>query len=96
MGYGKDISVAGSDEVLTSLQLTVQPIAFCNASYGTIIANTLDPFNEQIKKTLPNNFNEDSIICASVPGNKAGTCKGDSGGILMKNEFMGSPINDFR
>ena len=96
MGYGKDTSVTGRDEVLTSLQLTVQPIAYCSAIYGTIIANTLDPFNEQIKMTLPNNFDEDSIICASVPGKRAGTCKGDSGGILMKNEFMGSPINDFR
>merc|ERR1712117_863661 len=96
LGFGKDTSVEGRDEVLTSLQLTVQPIAFCNAIYGTIIDNTFDPFNEQIKKTLPNNFNDENLICASVPGRKGGTCKGDSGGILMKNEFMGPPINDFR
>merc|ERR1712223_1891025 len=96
LGFGKDTSVEGRDEVLTSLRLTVQPIAFCNAIYGTIIDNTFDPFNEQIKKTLPNNFNDENLICASVPGRKGGTCKGDSGGILMKNEFMGPPINDFR
>ena len=60
------------------------------------LGSYISKLNEQIKKTLPNNFNDENLICASVPGRKGGTCKGDSGGILMKNEFMGPPINDFR
>ena len=96
LGFGKDTSVEGKGEVLTSQQLTVQSIELCNFMYGRILADEFDPFHERIKQTLPNNFNDESLICAQVPGKKAGTCKGDSGGILMKREFMGAPVNDFR
>ena len=50
----------------------------------TILNNEQNDFHKLIKNTLPNNFNEDSLICASQPGKTSGSCPGDSGGIFMQ------------
>ena len=91
VGFGKDTSnpdTCGDFECLKQVQLNAQRTEYCSAIYGQILSSPFDPFYELIRNTLPKNFDEeDSLICAGIPGQNAGTCPGDSGGILMKSKF---------
>ena len=91
VGFGKDTSgpdTCGDFECLKQDQLNAQTTEYCSAKYGQILSAPFDPFYELIQNTLPKNFDgEDSLICAGIPGQSAGTCPGDSGGILMKSKF---------
>ena len=59
------------------------------------MSNEFDDFHYTVKNTLPKNFTEDSLLCASKPGRTSGSCPGDSGGILMRNEWM-PDLNDYK
>ena len=91
VGFGKDTS--GSDkcgdfECLKQDQLNVQTTEYCSAIYGHILNAPFDRFHDIVQSTLPKNFDEeDCLMCAQVPGQNSGTCKGDSGGILMNHRF---------
>ena len=91
VGFGKDTSgpdKCGDFECLKQDQLNVQTTEFCSAIYGQILNAPFDPFHDLIQNTLPKNFDEeDCLMCAQVPGTNSGTCKGDSGGILMNHRF---------
>ena len=91
VGYGKDINNPESCdnfECLKEDSLNVQTTVYCSAKYGQILNTPFDPFHDLIKKALPKNFDEeDSLICAGIPGQNAGTCPGDSGGILSAKDF---------
>ena len=91
VGFGKDTNAPDTCddfECLKQDQLNAQRTEYCSAIYGQILSSPFDPFYEIIKNTLPKNFDgEDSLICAGIPGQNAGTCPGDSGGILMKSKF---------
>ena len=39
---------------------------------------------QDIRKTLPNKFNNPSIFCAQKEGSNLGTCEGDSGGPFVR------------
>ena len=91
VGFGKDTSgpdTCGDFECLKQDQLNVQTTEYCSAIYGQILNAPFDRFHDLIQNTLPKNFDEeDSLLCAQVPGQNSGTCKGDSGGILMNHRF---------
>ena len=91
VGFGKDTNspdTCDDFECLKQDQLNAQRTEYCSAIYGQILSSPFDPFYELIQNTLPKNFDEeDSLICAGIPGQNAGTCPGDSGGILMKSKF---------
>ena len=91
VGYGKDINnpeLCDDFECLKEDSLNAQPTVYCSSKYGQILNTPFDPFHDLIKKALPKNFDEeDSLICAGIPGQNAGTCPGDSGGILMSKTF---------
>ena len=91
VGYGKDINNPESCdnfECLKEDSLNALPTEYCSAKYGQILKTPFHPFHDLIKKALPKNFDEeDSLICAGIPGQNAGTCPGDSGGILMAKKF---------
>ena len=65
----------------------MQPISACASKYSRILNDERNELHNLIKNTLPNNFNEDSLICASVPGKTSGSCPGDSGGLFMSNQW---------
>ena len=92
VAYGKDINnpeLCNDFECLKEDRLDVQKTVYCSSIYGQILNFPSDPFHEIIKKTLPKNFDEeDSLICAGILGLDAGTCPGDSGGILMRSEWF--------
>ena len=68
---------------LISKPLTVQPTKFCNALSAPILDTPHDLYHELLKNALPNNFDEDSLIC--VQGDS--TCSIDNGGMLVKKVF---------
>lgn len=80
------------DEVLTAETFFGQTYKLCNEAYDV---GTLEAEHEQIQTSLPRLFNDNTIFCASVPSTAAGTCPGDSGGTLLKTEFIDS-IGDIR
>ena len=56
---------------------------------------------EPLKKTLPNEFEDPSVFCASQEGFDFGTCTGDSGGpIIVKKigketyTLVGKPVQN--
>jgi hypothetical protein len=91
VGFGKDTSgpdTCGDFECLKQDQLNVQTTEYCSAIYGQILSTPFDRYYELMQNTLPKNFDEeDCLMCAQIPGQNPGTCKGDSGGILMKSKF---------
>ena len=87
VGFGKDINKESQGSVLTDLSLTVRPTSACLSKYSKILNDEQNDFHYVIKNTLPNSFNEDSLICASQPGKTSGSCPGDSGGILMSYQW---------
>ena len=46
--------------------------------------NIYTVYSGKIGISLPNLFNDDSVMCAKREGSNAGTCAGDSGGPLLK------------
>jgi len=76
LSYGSE----DDGHALISKPLTVQPTKVCNALYAPILDNPDSEFHDLFKQSLPNNFDEDSIIC----GQGDPTCVGDSGGMLVK------------
>ena len=95
LGYGQDFSQNGRGEILTSLQLNVQPVAACSKQYNKILNDPTDDLHELVSNALPEGFEEDSLICAQIPGKSEGSCPGDSGGILMSNDWI-PELEDFR
>jgi len=88
LGFGRDINKVNKGSVLTELYLSVQPTGACSSKYGKILNDESNDLHIQVKNTLPKNFNEDSLLCASKPGQTSGSCPGDSGGILMNNKWI--------
>ena len=74
VGYGPQDD---EDLTLNSIDLTIKPIAICNAKYdvGQENRNYWEIFD-----SLPTKFNSGSVFCASNTGTDDGTCRGDSGG----------------
>ena len=95
LGFGRDINKVNKGSVLTELDLDVQPTRACSTIYGRILNDEFNEFHFIMKNTLPKNFTEDSLLCASKPGRTSGSCPGDSGGILMRNEWV-TDLNDYR
>ena len=95
LGFGQDFSQDGRGEILTSLQLNVQPVAACSKQYNKILNDPTDDLHELVSNALPEGFEEDSLICAQIPGKSEGSCPGDSGGILMSNDWI-PELEDFR
>jgi len=95
LGFGRDINKVNKGSVLTELDLDVQPTSACSTAYGRILSDDKHEFHNIMKNTLPKNFTEDSLLCASKPGRTSGSCPGDSGGILMRNEWV-TDLNDYR
>ena len=94
LGFGRDINKVNKGSFLTELDLFVQPSGACSSKYS----NILNEFNDlyiQVKNTLPKNFNEDSLLCASKPGRTSSSCPGDSGGIFMNNKWI-PDLEDYR
>ena len=87
VGFGKDINKESQGSVLTDLSLLVRPTSACLSKYSEILNDDQHDFHYLIKNSLPNNFNEDSLICASQPGKTSGSCPGDSGGIFMSYQW---------
>ena len=88
VGFGKDINDSEQcSECLKSDHLTVKTTEYCNATYGQIINSPIDPYYDAVKTALPNNFDDNPLICAKVTGRTSGTCEGDSGGILWHPVF---------
>jgi len=95
VGFGRDINKENQGSVLTDLDLIVQPTNACMAKYSGILNDELNDFHYLIKETLPQNFNEDSLICGAKPGKTSGSCPGDSGGIFMNNMWK-PDLGDYR
>ena len=68
LGFGRDFKQNGRGEVLTSLQLNVQPVGACTKQYNKILEDPTDDLYELVINTLPDGFEEDSLICAQIPG----------------------------
>ena len=87
VGFGKNTTGSdkcGNFECLKRDQLNVQTTEYCSIIYGQILGTPFDHFHDLIQKTLPRNFDEeDCLMCAQIPGQNPGTCKGDSGGPLF-------------
>ena len=67
VGFGTDISDSGQCiECLKSDQLNVQSTVYCSTIYGQILKATFHRDHEIVKTALPNNFNDDPLICAKV------------------------------
>ena len=80
LGYGPQ-----DDEelMLTSIDLNIKSISYCNDQY-TVGRST--KYFWEIEDALPNKFNGGSVFCASNVGTEAGTCRGDSGGPTLFND----------
>ena len=97
LGYGKNTNEMDKGEVLSSETLIVQPSQACSATYDEILKFPNHKKHAIVKQTLPQNFNDDSLLCANVPGTISGSCRGDSGGILMKVDWIDDlPVPDYR
>ena len=68
LGFGRDFQQDKRGEVLTSLQLNVQPVGACTKQYNKILEDSTDDLYDLVKNTLPEGFQEDSLICAQMPG----------------------------
>ena len=95
LGFGRDTSTVNQGNVLTQLDLTVQPTAACSTLYGKILDDQDNNLFTQTRMALPKNFEEDSLICAQKPRRNSGSCPGDSGGIFMRNEWVNT-LQDYR
>ena len=91
VGFGKDISYDNQQctdlECLKTDQLNVKSTEECGAIYGLIIDASFHKDHDRVVEALPNNFDDDPLICAQVTGQSASSCEGDSGGILWTPFF---------
>ena len=62
--------------VLSEIILTVRSKLFCDLKYDV---SFIDEKFTEIRKKLPDLFNNPSIFCAQFEGTNFGTCRGDSG-----------------
>ena len=88
VGFGRDINRRNSGSVLTTLDLDVEHKDDCSSKYAEILDDESHDQYLLVKNTLPKNFDEDSLICASKFGRSSGSCPGDSGGVFMRYERM--------
>ena len=86
VGFGRDINKVNSGSVLTTLDLDVEQTDECSSKYAEILDDTGHDLHLLVNYTLPKNFNDDSLMCASKFGRSAGSCPGDSGGVFMRYE----------
>ena len=68
LGFGRDMKQYKRGEVLSSLQLNVQPVGSCTNQYNKILEDPTDDLYDLVRNTLPKGFVEDSLICAQIPG----------------------------
>ena len=91
VGFGLDISDNNQQcsdiECLKTDQLNVKTKEECGAIYGLIIDAPFHKDHDRVIEALPNNFDDDPLICAQVTGQSAASCEGDSGGILLTPVF---------
>jgi len=91
VGFGLDISddnqQCGDLECLKTDQLNVKTTDECGAIYGLIIDAPFHRDHDRVVEALPNNFEDDPLVCAQVTGQSAASCEGDSGGILLTPVF---------
>ena len=67
VGFGTDISDSEQcSECLKSDQLNVKTTLYCSTIYGQILKTPSDPYYDVVKTALPNNFDDDPLICAKV------------------------------
>ena len=95
LGFGRDINREKRGNVLTELDMTVQPTSACSTLYGRILDDQDNDYFTQTRISLPKNFDEESLICSQKPGKSSGSCPGDSGGLIMKNEWVDT-LEDYR
>ena len=67
VGFGRDVTQYKRGEVLSSVQLNVQPVDSCTNQYNKILEDTSDDLHDLVRNTLPQGF-EDPLICAQIPG----------------------------
>ena len=90
VGFGRDKNKVNSGSVLTTLDLEVEHTDDCSSKYADILDDEGHARHLLVKNTLPKNFNDDSLICASKFERSSGPCPGDSGGLFMRYERMPS------
>ena len=73
VGYGSNMN---DDPVLSEIYLTVRSKLFCDLKYDVSV---MDEKFTELRKKLPDLFNNPSIFCAQFEGTNFGTCRGDSG-----------------
>ena len=73
VAYGSNVI---DDPVLSEIYLTVRSKLFCDLKYDVSV---IDEKFTEIRKKLPDLFNNPSIFCAQFEGTNFGTCRGDSG-----------------
>ena len=73
VAYGPNMN---DDPVLSEIYLTVRSRNWCDDKYDV---KPIDLGFTEIRKKLPDLFNNTSIFCAQNEGTNFGTCKGDSG-----------------
>ena len=67
VGFGTDISHSEQcSECLKSDQLNVKTTVYCNTTYGDILKAPYHNDHVIVKTALPNNFDDDPLICAKV------------------------------
>ena len=73
VAYGSNVI---GNPVLSEIYLTVRSKLFCDLKYDV---SFIDEKFTEIRKKLPDLFNNPSIFCAQFEGTNFGTCRGDSG-----------------
>ena len=67
LGFGRDVTQHKRGEVLSSMQLNVQPVGSCTKQYNKILEDPTDDSYDLVRNTLPKGF-EEPLICAQIPG----------------------------
>ena len=81
VAYGPSMN---NKPILSEIQLTVRNKKWCDSIYGV---RPTDVHFTEIRKQLPDLFNNTSIFCAQNEGTHFGTCKGDSGMYTNIHQF---------
>ena len=81
VAYGPNIN---DDPTLSEIYLTVRSRNWCDDIYDV---SPIDSGFTEIRKKLPDLFNNPSIFCAQNEGTNFGTCRGDSGKLKFLQLF---------